>query len=107
MAVGSDMLASGGRSIGAVVSTVLLVVGALVSLGLKRYVRVRSRYYADSFFGAVLEFDAAEHKDIRVHKTGRRPGSPQPRSDRTNRSRSKSGRGSSSAKPPSSDSPTS
>jgi hypothetical protein len=47
-----------------VVSTVLLAVGALVSFGLERYVRVRSRHYTDSFFSAVLELDAAERKDL-------------------------------------------
>lgn len=44
------------------VSSVLAVVGILLAVGLKRYVRVRARHYTDSFFSAVLELDAAEHK---------------------------------------------
>jgi hypothetical protein len=43
-------------------SSILLLVGVLVSLAIERYVRVRARHYTDSLFSAVQELDATEHK---------------------------------------------
>lgn len=44
------------------VSSIAALVGIVLTLGIGRYVRVRSRHYTDSFFSAVQELDAAEHK---------------------------------------------
>jgi hypothetical protein len=44
------------------VSSGLFVVAIPLAIGTERYVRVRARHYTDSFFSAVLELDAAEHK---------------------------------------------
>jgi hypothetical protein len=44
------------------VSSIVGLVGILLSLGIEHYVRGRSRHYTDSFFSAVQELDAAEHK---------------------------------------------
>ena len=45
-----------------VVSSGLLLIGILLAFGLNRYVRVRAKHYADSFFSAVLELDSVERK---------------------------------------------
>ena len=44
------------------VSSILALLGILLSLGIEHYVQGRSRHYTDSFFSAVQELDAAEHK---------------------------------------------
>jgi len=51
----------GGALIWSVASTALAIVGILIAPFTTTYVRDRARHYAESFFSAVLEMDAAEH----------------------------------------------
>jgi hypothetical protein len=56
-----------------VVSSILAVLGIAFSWCQERYVRIRARHYTDSFFSAVLELDAAEHKPLSQTMKPRKP----------------------------------